>query len=78
MYQYRTGAHDDYAYVVTLVKGNRAVKVVESTKLRILLIGTEPCTYHIVWTPKYRFRILESLVKELLTNDIQMLTEWKS
>ena len=36
------------------------------------------CTYHIVWTPKYRFRILEGLVKELLTKDIQMLLEWKS
>ncbi len=27
------------------------------------------CTYHIVWTPKYRFRVLEGLVKELLTKD---------
>lgn len=36
------------------------------------------CTYHIVWTPKYRFRILEGLVKELLSNDIRMLLEWKS
>jgi len=36
------------------------------------------CTYHIVWTPKYRFRILEVLVKELLNKDIRMLLEWKS
>ena len=36
------------------------------------------CTYHIVWIPKYRFRILEGLVKELLTDDINMLLEWKS
>jgi putative transposase len=36
------------------------------------------CTHHIVWTPKYRFRIFEGLVKELLTKDIQMLLEWKS
>ena len=36
------------------------------------------CTYHIVWTPKYRFRILEGIVKELLSKDIQMLLEWKS
>ena len=36
------------------------------------------CTYHIVWTPKYRFRILEGLVKELLLKDIAMLLEWKS
>ncbi len=36
------------------------------------------CTYHIVWTPKYRFCVLEGLVNELLTKDIQMLLEWKS
>ena len=35
-------------------------------------------TYHIFWTPKYRFRILEGIVKELLSKDIQMLLEWKS
>ena len=35
------------------------------------------CTYHIVWTPKYRYRVLEGLVKELLSNDIPMLLEWK-
>ena len=36
------------------------------------------CTYHIVWTPKYQYRILEGLVKDLLSKDIQMLIEWKS
>ena len=35
------------------------------------------CTYHIVWTPKYRYRVLEGLVKELLCKDIPMLLEWK-
>lgn len=35
------------------------------------------CTYHIVWTPKYRYRVLEGLVKELLSKDIPMLLEWK-
>jgi len=36
------------------------------------------CTYHIVWTPKYRYRILEGLVKVQLLRDIPMLLEWKS
>ncbi len=36
------------------------------------------CTYHIVWTPKYRFRIFEGIVKEQLSKDIQTLLEWKS
>lgn len=36
------------------------------------------CNYHIVWTPKYRYKILEGLVKEQLLKDIPMLLEWKS
>ena len=35
------------------------------------------CDYHIVWTPKYRFRILEGVIKELVEKDIRMLSEWK-
>ena len=35
------------------------------------------CDYHIVWTPKYRFRILSGIVKEQVENDIKMLCEWK-
>lgn len=36
------------------------------------------CTYHIVWTPKYRYRVLDGLVKELLLKDIPMFLEWRS
>ena len=36
------------------------------------------CDYHIIWTPKYRFRVLEGLVKEQLEKDIEMLLEWQS
>ena len=35
------------------------------------------CDYHIVWVPKYRFRILKGLIKEHLEKDIRMLSEWK-
>ena len=35
------------------------------------------CDYHIVWTPKYRFKVLEGLVKQLLEHDISMLLEWQ-
>ena len=34
------------------------------------------CDYHMVWTPKYRFRILEGIVKSQLEKDIGMLIEW--
>ena len=36
------------------------------------------CEYHIIWVPKYRFRILTGVIKEMLENDIRMLCEWKS
>jgi len=35
------------------------------------------CDYHIVWVPKYRFRILSGVVKDLIESDIRMLCEWK-
>lgn len=35
------------------------------------------CDYHIVWTPKYRFRILEGLIKYQLEHDIPMLLDWR-
>ena len=34
------------------------------------------CEYHIVWVPKYRFRILTGKVKQLIEEDIRMLCEW--
>jgi len=34
------------------------------------------CKYHILWIPKYRYRVLEGLVKELLLKDIPTLLEW--
>ncbi len=36
------------------------------------------CDYHIVWTPKYRYRVLFGEVKSLVENDIRMLCERKS
>ena len=35
------------------------------------------CDYHIVWVPKYRFRILKGAIKEIVEQDIRMLCEWK-
>lgn len=35
------------------------------------------CDYHVVWCPKYRFRILTGIVKDLVEHDIRMLCEWK-
>ena len=35
------------------------------------------CSYHIVWTPKYRFRILEGDVAKAVEEKIRTICEWK-
>ena len=35
------------------------------------------CDYHIVFTPKYRYRILDGLVKALVEHDLQVISQWK-
>ncbi|MEM6298092.1 MAG: IS200/IS605 family transposase [Bacteroidota bacterium] len=35
------------------------------------------CDYHIVWVPKYRFRVLKGAIKDLVARDIRLLCEWK-
>ena len=35
------------------------------------------CSYHIVWTPKYRFRILEGAVGKYVEGRIRAICEWK-
>ena len=34
------------------------------------------CEYHIVWTPKYRFRVLKGKIKEIIENRIKQICEW--
>jgi putative transposase len=47
------------------------------SKYRKLSHVVYKCDYHIVWVPKYRFRILKGAIKELVDHDIRMLCEWK-
>ncbi|MFA0964294.1 IS200/IS605 family transposase [Roseivirga sp. BDSF3-8] len=35
------------------------------------------CVYHVVWTPKYRHRILRDIVADTLENKIKTICEWK-
>ncbi len=35
------------------------------------------CDYHIVFTPKCRFRVLEGMVKSLVDHDLQVISTWK-
>jgi putative transposase len=35
------------------------------------------CSYHLVWTPKYRYRILQGEIKEYVEKKIRAICEWK-
>lgn len=35
------------------------------------------CSYHIVWTPKYRYRILEGEIAKRVEEKIRAICEWK-
>ena len=35
------------------------------------------CDYHIVFTPKFRFRVLEGFVKTMAEHDIHVISQWK-
>jgi putative transposase len=34
------------------------------------------CKYHIVWVPKYRYRVLRGGIRESLERDIRGISEW--
>jgi putative transposase len=46
-------------------------------KYRRLAHAVYQCTYHVVWVPKYRFRILAGDIAEFMERDIRTLCEWK-
>ena len=35
------------------------------------------CKYHIVWCPKYRYRIIEGTIAKMMNDTIRMLCGWK-
>lgn len=35
------------------------------------------CNYHIVWTPKYRYRVLRDMVADWMEDKIRTICEWK-
>ena len=47
------------------------------SKYRKLSHVVYKCDYHIVWTPKYRYRVLFGEVKSLVEKDMRTLCEWK-
>jgi putative transposase len=35
------------------------------------------CVYHIVWTPKYRYRILKDILADMVEDKVKTISEWK-
>ena len=46
-------------------------------KYRKLSHSVYHCNYHIVWTPKYRYKLLEGLVADYVEDKIRTICEWK-
>lgn len=47
------------------------------SKYRKLTHVVYKCDYHIVFTPKYRFRILTGQIMSMLEQDIRSICQWK-
>lgn len=47
------------------------------SKYRKLSHAVYRCDYHIVFVPKYRFRILTGAIGELVEQDIRVLSSWR-
>ena len=47
------------------------------SKYRKLTHVVYRCDYHIVFVPKYRFRVLTGAIAELVDRDIRSLSEWR-
>ena len=47
------------------------------TRYRKLTHVVYRCDYHIVFVPKYRFRVLTGGIAELVEHDIRVLSEWR-
>ncbi len=54
------------AIVVTLKMG----------KYRKLTHTIYYCVYHIVWTPKYRYRVLKGILQEEVEKEIRTVSDW--
>jgi putative transposase len=35
------------------------------------------CSYHLAWTPRYRYRILQGKIKEYVEKKIRTICDWK-
>ncbi len=46
-------------------------------KYRKLTHTVYQCNYHIVWVPKYRYRVLEGPIREAVEHDTRVLCSWR-
>ena len=48
-----------------------------SHKYRKLSHSFYYCVYHIVWTPKYRFRVLQDMVADAVEDKVRTISQWQ-
>jgi putative transposase len=48
------------------------------TKFRKSAHAIHNCRYHIIWCPKYRYRVMEGKIADFIENGIRSICEWKN
>jgi putative transposase len=60
-----------------MLGGFASIVTLGMVKYRKLSHSIYYCVYHIVWTPKYRFRILRDVLADMVEDRIRTICAWK-
>jgi putative transposase len=69
----------DIEYLLTLREGapKDTTRRYSMRDLRKLAHAVWQCKYHIIWCPKYRFKIMKGALRESVAEILLQLCEWK-
>jgi hypothetical protein len=69
----------DIEYLLTLREGDPkdTTRRYSMSDLRKLAHAVWQCKYHIIWCPKYRFKIMKGALRESVAEIVRQLCEWK-
>jgi putative transposase len=69
----------DIEYLLTLREGDPkdTTRRYSMSDFRKLAHAVWQCKYHIIWCPKYRFKIMKGALRESVAEIVRQLCEWK-
>jgi putative transposase len=62
---------------VVMLEGCASLVALDMAKYRKLSHSIYYCVYHIVWTPKYRFRVMRDIIADMVEDRIRTVCAWK-